>query len=219
MAKAKSARDKIIDATLTLAAEQPLRDVTMTDIAKVAKMSLGTMRGEFGSRTAILCAFVRRVDCHVLDNADPEILKSTAKDRLFDLLMQRFEYLEAHKAAIRNIAGDFDRDPGVWLRLAGSMMASQRWMLRAAGIATSGLTGRLRVRGLAMVYTATLRVWLKDDDPGLAKTMSELDSQLRRGEQWLNRLEGPLMFAGSLFGFARSFARRRPSSDAAASAE
>ncbi len=219
MAKAKPASDKIIDATLKLAADHSWSELGMTDIAAAAKVSLGTLRGEFGSKASILCAFVRRVDCHVLDHADPDILQATPKDRLFDLLMQRFEYLEAHKPALRNIAKDFDRDAGVWLRFAGSLMASQRWTLHAAGIDTAGLAGRLRVRGLAMVYAATFRVWLKDDDPGFAKTMSELDSQLRRGEQWLGRLEGPLRFAESLVGFARAFARRRPSQDSATSAD
>lgn len=211
MARAKDPRDKIIDAALALAADRPWSQVGLGDIAKKAKLPLGTMRDTFGSKTAILAGLMRRVDRKVLDEADPAILESEPRDRLFDLLMQRIEALAPHKAALKSILPDLERDPGAWLRLGAASLASQRWMLTAAGIDTSGPAGRLRVRGLAFVYGSVLRVWLRDDDPGMAKTMSELDRQLRRGESLLGRLEGPMRLAGSLLAVARSAFLRRQS--------
>ena len=37
--------------------------------------------------------------------------------------------------------------------------------LEAAGIDSTGPAGTLRTRGLALVWLATLRAWLADDDP------------------------------------------------------
>ena len=56
-------------------------------------------------------------------------------------------------------------------------------MLEGAGIDSSGLAGAVRVRGLALIWLATFRVWLDDDEAGLAKTMAELDRRLRQAER------------------------------------
>jgi hypothetical protein len=63
------------------------------------------------------------------------------------------------------------------------------WMLQAAGIGTDGLGGGLRVSGLALVYANVFRVWLEDDDQGLARTMAVLDRGLRRGERTVRSVE------------------------------
>jgi hypothetical protein len=62
-------------------------------------------------------------------------------------------------------------------------------MLEAAGIATDGPTGALRIGGLALTYASVFRVWLEDDDPGLARTMAALDRRLRRGERTMRSIE------------------------------
>ena len=63
------------------------------------------------------------------------------------------------------------------------------WMLQAAGIGTDGVGGGLRVSGLAMVYASVFRIWLEDDDAGLARTMAALDRRLRRGERTVRNVE------------------------------
>jgi hypothetical protein len=40
-----------------------------------------------------------------------------------------------------------------------------------------------------------LRVWLKDDDPGLARTLAALDRELARGQRWAGFLEDMCRFA------------------------
>jgi hypothetical protein len=67
--------------------------------------------------------------------------------------------------------------------------ASMAWMLTGAGIRATGREGLFRAQGLTLVWAQTLRVWLDDDDPGLSRTMAELDKQLRCGERALIRLD------------------------------
>jgi hypothetical protein len=80
-------------------------------------------------------------------------------------------------------------NPGLALALNRLAVRSMRWMLTAAGINTAGGRGALRAQGLALMFGRVLRVWVDDDDPGLARTMAELDRALRRGESWSRLLD------------------------------
>src|SRR5436305_1993893 len=57
-------------------------------------------------------------------------------------------------------------------------------MLTAADIDAFGTRGMVRAQGMAVIYARTLRVWLDDDDPGLARTLAELDRNLARAQSW-----------------------------------
>ena len=65
-----------------------------------------------------------------------------------------------------------------------------------------GPLGKLKVQGAVLVYANTMRTWLDDDDPTLAKTMARLDRELRRAERILEgaedlrRLSAPLRAVG-----------------------
>ena len=82
-------------------------------------------------------------------------------------------------------------------------------MLEAAGIDTSGRLGMVGAQGLAVAFGRTLRVWLKDDDPGMARTMVELDRRLTEGGRWMRRLEGLASFADAIDRVRRGRRRAR----------
>ena len=72
-------------------------------------------------------------------------------------------------------------------------------MLEAAGIEVEdGAAGAIKLQGLALAWARIVGVWLEDDDPGLSRTMAELDRELTRGERAvagvdrLNDLASPL---------------------------
>ncbi len=172
-------RGRIVAAALDLAAQRPWNDVTYLDIAGAAGLDLAGLRREFRAKGDMLAAFARMVDDHVLATAPKPLEGQSARDRLFDVVMSRFEALAPFKAALRSIAGSGAGS----FSLVGQLIASQTWMLRAAGIGTDGAGGALRVAGLAGLYASVFRVWLRDDDPSLGKTMAALDRGLRQGEQ------------------------------------
>jgi AcrR family transcriptional regulator len=177
-------KGRIIAATMRLAAERPWDEVLMKDIAEAAGIDLAVLRGEFPSKTAILSAFTRAVDDLVLASAPKFTGAENTRDRIFDVIMARFDVLAPYKAALKNIAAarPFDLD------LLRRAMASQAWMLHAAGVRTDGLLGTSRVTGLASVYASVMQTWLDDDDPGAARTMAALDRRLKRGEQSMRML-------------------------------
>ncbi len=214
MAQRKDPKKKIVEAALALAADRKWHTIGMRDIAAKAKVPLGDVRQVFGSKTAILVAFMRDIDRETLNSVEEDV-ESSARDRLFDVIMSRLELLEPHKDAMRNIVAGVRRDSSAWPWLASTTFASQRWMLIGAGLEPSGLRGEIRVRGLAAVYLRVMSVWLDDDDAGLAKTMSALDRELRRGESWLRRIDGPIMLLGGLCELGRAALSRATRPNAA----
>lgn len=181
-----TARDRIIAAALRLAADKPWDDVTMREIADGAGIGLAEMRREFGSKGAIVAAFTRATDDAVLARAPKPAADQPARDRIFDVIMTRFDVLAPYKAAIKSIADSRPMDSAI-LKKA---WASQAWMLHAAGIPTDGPLGSMRVAGLGSIYASVAGTWLEDTDPGLARTMAALDRRLKRGEETMRVASG-----------------------------
>lgn len=182
-------RDKIIDAMLRVMARKPWEEVSFEEIAREAGISLGTLREIFAGRVEILAAFTARIDRTVLDRRDPDMDDEAPRERLFDIMFARFEVLQPHRDAIASLIDGVRGDLALALALNRLVTASMGWMLSGAKIGATGPAGAFRAQGLAFVWVRTLRVWLQDDDPGLARTMAELDKQLRSAERNNRRLE------------------------------
>lgn len=200
------AAGRVIKAALDLAAEQPWQHVALRDIADRAEVSLSDVRKEFAGKPAILSRFIRDVDDAVLAKSPAREPGQPARDRVFDVLMTRLEILEPHKAAIRSIANA----PGTGLSIAKAAMASQAWMLHAAGIGTDGPLGRARVAGMASIYSGLLQTWLDETDPAYPKTMAVLDRRLKRGEAVLHSVSDVCSFADRVADLFRRPLRERP---------
>lgn len=181
-------RDRIIAAALRLVESQGWRDLSLGEIAGEAGIPLASLRAEFQSKGQILAAFSRAVDQAVLEKfAAPGA--DVPRDRLFDVLLTRFEIMRPYKKAIARIRDDLGSSFGEALAQMRPALKSQYWMLAAAGISGEGGTGFVRVQGLLAIYSRVFSIWLDDEDPGMARTMAALDSRLRRGESMMKRFE------------------------------
>ena len=173
-------RDRIVDAAMELAASEGWSRISLAQIAETAGMTLADVRREFPAKGLILDAFFGRIDHFVLA-AGPADADEAARDRLFEILMRRFDALTPYKAAVGGILRDC-LDPTVGLIGVPCFLRSMAWMLEAAGLSSSGFTGLARVKGLALVDLAATREWLRDDSPDMTKTMAALDNAWRRAE-------------------------------------
>lgn len=179
-------KGKIIDAALKLAAEVGWNGLTLDRIATHAGVSLAEFRKHFSAKPQVLAAFTRAVDDAVLAKVtDPA---ENARERLFDVLMTRFDLMAPYKAGLKRIADDLRTHPGEGLAQLLITARSQYWMLTAAGVRAEGPRGAVRLPGVIAVYLKTFEVWLQDTDEGLAKTMAALDSRLRQGERFMQQL-------------------------------
>jgi AcrR family transcriptional regulator len=186
---AASEREKIIAALLALLAEKPIEQVGFAEIAKEAGVSLTQLRGEFASTLAILAAHLKAVDRAVLAEDLSDMAEEPPRERLFDVLMRRLEALAPYREAVRSLLRSGSRNPPLALALNGLAVRSQQWMLTAAGINASGPRGMMRAQGLAVLFGSVLRTWIRDDDPGLARTMAALDRALARGQRFAGLLD------------------------------
>jgi AcrR family transcriptional regulator len=184
-----SKRSKAVRAALDLAEKRGWRGVTLLDIAQAAGMSLSDLRREFTCKNDIISAFQKEVDAEVLAKAKAASQAQSPRDRLFDIIMTRFEVLAPYKPALKRVSTYFCCRPGEAATLVCSSLASQYWMLAGAGAKLDGPGGALRVTGLAAIYGKVFQVWLDDPSPSLDKTMAALDKRLARGERWLSGME------------------------------
>jgi AcrR family transcriptional regulator len=175
--------DKIIEALLALATERRFEEVTLPAVAERAGITLAELRKSYDSRLSVFADYVRQVDERVLAGIDPALAGEPPRERLFDVLFARFEAHAPNREALRGIAAAACRDPLLALELNRLVTMSMGWMLSAAGIASTGSRGLVRAQGLAMVWARVFRVWLKDEEAGLPRTMAALDKALRDAER------------------------------------
>ena len=203
----KGLEKKIIGTAFKLAVDEGWAEISLSQIAKSAKVPLADVYHALPSKAAVLEAYAKQIDLKMLEASEDVDTEDSARDRLFDVIMNRFDAMADDREALQIIQRDLRRRPLEVFAMRNGILQSLRWMLEAAHLDAGGLRGAVRQRGLAVIYADVFATWLKDDDPGLAKTMALLDRRLRRVEDLLQRFQST----------ASSFTETRPeeSSDTA----
>ncbi len=201
-------REKIVDALMALAAEKPWDEISLTEVADRAGASISQFRDAFPSKGAVLGAFSRRIDKIVLEGVNKDLAGESAKDRLFDVLMRRFDAMAPYKPALKHINHWAMHDPLALPALNQLAINSLRFMLEAAGANSEGPLGALKLQGLAVAWTRVFHVWLADDAPDQATTMAALDKELARGETFVARAEDARRFLEPLAAPFKNLAER-----------
>ena len=172
---------KILDAAVRVIADRPWPQVAVAEIAREASVSLADVYRHYRSKQAVLCGLHRRVDLEML--AAP-VDDGNAKDRLFDLLMRRFDALAPLKPAFTTGLTELRRGRLASLEAgllgAINLHRSMIWVLEAAGFEGSCVVNDIRAKILGVAYLSAFRIWLDDDSPDLTKTMAALDKALAR---------------------------------------
>ncbi|WP_201305875.1 ICP22 family protein [Roseomonas harenae] len=174
----------LFDAFWRVVAQHGWHGTTFARIAAESGESLSDLRGRYPTPVALLRAHARAVDQAVLEGTVPgQSGFGSARDRVFDLMMRRFDALAPHREGILRMQRDLRRDPLSALLLSPILMASMAWTLEGAGVSTAGLAGGLRVQGLTGVWISVARAWEDDESVDLGPTMAALDRALDRAER------------------------------------
>lgn len=180
-----SEADRIVDAAFARIPRDGWRRLSLASVAAASGLPILRVYRNFHSKQAILRAFFRRIDETVLANPPPAEEDERARDRLFDLLMRRFDALRPYKPALEVLRRELPFDPPSMLVAGAALLRSMRWMLEAADITTDGFRGKIAVKLTGAAYLATMSIWQRDDSSDLGQTMAGLDARLRRIERWL----------------------------------
>ena len=181
------------------------RSVNLVSAAQDAGLDLVRLRVRFPGKNAVLLRFGVMADQGALGAAPSA---GTAREKLFDLVMARFDALQEHRAGVLSLMDALRTDPGLALMLWGATLRSMRWLLDAAGVPTGGPLGALRVQGMGAVWAYALRAWEKDESGDMASTMAAVDRALDRAVQAEEMVPGrrpgpvddapPIMLPGDL---------------------
>lgn len=182
-------REKVVRRALALAAEKGgWAQVGLRDIARSSKISLSQLQTHFEDKDDILVALGRMIDNKVLQNAGTPDMDIPPRDRLFDVLMERFEAMGEYRAGLKAVLRSLRPDPKQAVIAFPHLCRSMTWMLEAAGIETGGLRGAVKVAGLTIVFLNVLRTWAGDETEDLGKTMAALDRNLARAVEFAGTL-------------------------------
>jgi AcrR family transcriptional regulator len=170
-------------ALLELIETQGWIDLSFAEIAEKAGVPIAEAHRIYPSKTAVLLGLTRAIDERILTSLSADPLEGSAKDRLFDIVMRRFDVLKSDREAYRRLMRQLPATPGAFAALLCQLRRSLSLSLEAAGISASGLKGALRLKGLLAIYVAGLRAFANDESEDLAKTMAEIDKRLGQAEK------------------------------------
>ena len=154
--------------------------LSMRRIAEVSGHSLADVHEVFPTKMSIIEDFSKEVDQKTLETLQPFDPDESKKDRLFAVMMARFDVLQAYKPVVERLWQDSWKDPLFLVSTASKGFNSMMWVLQAANIDVSGWLGVYRVKTFAGCYLMTVHTWLQDASPDMAATMAAVDQNLER---------------------------------------
>lgn len=167
----------VVAAVFAQAGERGWHRVSIVEAVRAAGLDLARARARFPAKLFVLLRFGSLADQAALTGS---VTEGPVKDRLFDMIMRRFDVLQAHRAGVRAVFDAAKFDPPLALILARLNTSSMSWLLEGAGISASGLRGLLRTKGLLGVWLYGMRAWAEDESADLAHTMTAVDKALDR---------------------------------------
>lgn len=192
--------EALADAALELAAGGLWEEVGLAALCQQAGLAIADVALAGISRERVREALERRLDRAMLAVV-PEA-GARAKDRLFDVLMGRFDAMEERREAWTSILIAEGRDGSTLPMRTVRLARTTGWALDAAGIVTGGAAATVRKAGLTRILLAAQEAWLADG-PDLARTMRALDQGLQQSRDTVAQLRGLWSFLsgqGSLAG-------------------
>ncbi len=177
-----------IRAALELGAEQDWSGITLAAIAEKAELSLADFHG-VADKAALSAAvepwFDEAMSAENIDMSD------TPHERLFDVLMLRFEAMEPYRAGLLSLIKWRQQSPARLAELLKARHQTARWALTCAGLdGSADLPFTAKVLNTVWVLIRSERAWRKEESADFSRTMARLDAELRSTDermQWLDR--------------------------------
>jgi hypothetical protein len=185
LASAEKTIEKGLKAALELAATRAWSDIPLADIAAKAKLQLSDFHG-VAAREDLVEALDAYFDKAMSSEGVPE--ETSARERLFDVIMLRFEAMEPYRAGLTTLLKFRESSLTHLVNLPSHRHATAAWALACAGLdGDTGAPASLKRIAIAFVIAQTERAWRKETSGDFALTMAALDKGLRRAEERLGQ--------------------------------
>lgn len=178
-------QDEIIEAGIKaafkLAETGKWGDLTLAQIAEEAGLSLKDFHCVADKDD--LSARVEKVfDAGMSE--EPVDTEETARTRLFDVIMLRFETMEEVRDGAMSYLRWRDRSmDGLALRLKARAQTA-KWALACAGLdGSSSIPRSVQIAALGWAIAQAERAWREETSPDLSRTMAALDAELIKIEE------------------------------------
>lgn len=177
--------DKLLHTAFVIIERDGWRDLSMLSLAKASKIKVSELYSLAPDKQSLLRLLLSEFDRAIVEGLGEPDPRTSARDRIFDAILNAFEAMTPRKEAMRVLYHDLRGDPGTWPAAWSGLKKTSQWVADSAGVDTRGLLGALRLRGLSLLLTDTTPIWL-DDGEDLGRTMSHVDKRLRRLENTLS---------------------------------
>ncbi len=173
--------EKGLIAALELAGETPWPQITLSSVADRAGLSLDDFH-TVADKSDLLHAIEPHFD-RAMSREGGADRTETPRERLFDVIMQRFEAMEPLRAGLVSVMKWRESQPAELARLAMQRRQSAKWALVSALLdGEAGLPTGLKAVNLVWAMAKTERAWRRDQGPDFTRTMATLDRELRAAE-------------------------------------
>lgn len=167
----------LLKSAMQIAEQKGWHRMTLIDAANRADLPIDKTRERFPTKAHLLKLLNAQADeLALVDDG----MTGSLKEKLFDILMRRFDVLQHYRGGILSLMRTLPFDPLLTAFSALCTFQSMKWMAQAANVDTSGLRGHVFVKALMGAWLYTIKVWSQDSSEDLSKTMAALDNALAK---------------------------------------
>ena len=170
---------KIAQQTLNILMKKSWNTFSLVQVLKNVKVKKTYIKTKFD----LLKPISKYVD-YLLINNTKSLENSSTKDMLFEVLMARFDILEANRKAFLEIYKILKKNPQQFIKLIPIFLESMIITAELSKYKVNGLKGTIRLKGLMLIYFITFFQWMDDKNFSLEKTMTALDKNLDQAEKF-----------------------------------
>ena len=169
---------KIAQETLNILKKKSWNTFSLEKILKNVKFKETNIKTKFD----LLKIISKYVD-YLLIKKTKSLENSSSKDMLFEVIMARFDILEANRKAFLEIYKILKKNPHQFIKLLPTFLESMIISAELSKYNVNGLKGTIRLKGLMLIYFFTFFQWMNDKDTSLEKTMTALDKNLDQAQK------------------------------------
>ena len=176
---------KIAQVTLQILKKTSWDDVKVKEVKNIVQIK---NFDKFIKNKKDFLRYINQYFDYKLSMNSKSIEQSNNKDMIFEVLMMRFDLLQTYRKEILSIYKSFKKKPQNLVFLLPSILDSIILMMGFTNISPKGLLGRVKIKGIFIIYVASFFIWVKDESKSLEKTMTSLDNNLDQAGKLLKFL-------------------------------